>query len=55
MSGRNLFLGLTGVLLLHHYVIHPELHGLNRVFQIQDISNHETWVVLLLALAFVSK
>jgi hypothetical protein len=40
---------LAVVLVLHHWVIHPELKGLNRLFQTKDVANHETWEVALVA------
>lgn len=36
------------VLLAHHYVIHPELQLPDRLFQVKDVKNHETWILLLL-------
>lgn len=38
-------------LLVHHAYIHPEYDFPDRVFQLSDIQNHETWVLVLLALS----
>lgn len=37
------------LLLSHHTRIHPEYEYPDRLFQVSDVSNHETWVVALLA------
>jgi hypothetical protein len=37
------------LLLYHHTRIHPEYEYPDRLFQVSDVSNHETWVVALLA------
>lgn len=39
------------LLMLHHIYIHPEYKFPDRAFQVSDVSNHETWIVALLALA----
>ncbi len=43
-----LLLTLDLLIVVHHHIIHPELSGLDRFFQISDISNHETWIVGIL-------
>lgn len=44
------FVALALLLIFHHICIHPEYDFPDRAFQISDVSNHETWVVALLAL-----
>lgn len=39
------------VIVLHHIYIHDNLTFPSRIFQISDISNHETWVIAVAALA----
>ena len=47
-----LALVLVAVLIAaHHWLIHPNLSGVSRFFQVSDVSNHETWVVACLAAA----
>lgn len=46
-------LGTAAALLAHHYYVHEELEMPDRLFQIKDVSNHETWVVVLLVTAFL--
>jgi len=41
----------AGALVAHHYAKHTELEMPDRAFQVKDVSNHETWIVVLLALA----
>ena len=41
---------------LHHWVIHPELQGLDRWYQTDDMLNplsHEIWINAALALHFL--
>lgn len=50
----KLALAAVVLLLLHHYAIHPELHGLERFYQMQDMLNprsHEFFINLALAAA----
>ena len=44
---------LLGALFLavHHYMIHSDLSGGDRLFQLSDVRSHEVWIVGLLALA----
>jgi hypothetical protein len=45
------FLIIAILLLIHHVYVHPEYDFPERAFQFEDISNHETWIVVCLALA----
>lgn len=47
-----IFIALAILLLIHHYYSHPELPLPDRLFQLQDISNHETYILIFLAVAF---
>jgi hypothetical protein len=42
---------LAALILLHHYIIHPELSRLERFAQKSDLGTHETWVVACLSFA----
>lgn len=43
---------LAAILLIwHHTRIHPDYEYPDRAFQVSDVSNHETWVVALIAFA----
>lgn len=46
-----LFVIIAIVIILHHIFIHSNLSFPARIFQISDISNHETWAIAFLALA----
>jgi len=46
-----IFLIIALLLVVHHIYIHPEYEFPDRAFQVKDVSNHETWVVVCLALA----
>ena len=50
---KPLALIAASALLLHHYINHPELQFPDRLFQINDISNHETWIVVLVAVGLL--
>lgn len=39
------------VIIFHHIHKHDDLKYPDRIFQISDISNHETWVIACLSLA----
>lgn len=39
------------VIVLHHIYIHDNLTFPSRIFQLSDISNHETWAIAFAALA----
>jgi hypothetical protein len=54
MDIRTIALLVAAGLLLHHIWIHPEYSFPDRMFQISDVSNHETWVVAALAVAFTA-
>ena len=45
------FCVLAVILLIHHWIIHPEYSFPDRLFQVSDVSNHETYVVAALACA----
>ncbi len=45
------YIAVLFVLLAHHYYIHDELDGFDRVFQVKDvfkIDSHEFWETILL-------
>ena len=44
------FLLIALLLVIHHVVIHPEYEFPDRAFQVSDICNHETWVLVFAAL-----
>lgn len=44
----TLALYLAVLMAVHHYMIHPELEGSDRFFQLSDVTNHEVWIVGLL-------
>jgi hypothetical protein len=41
---------LLAAVLAHHWAIHPELSFPDRVFQVSDVQDHESWAVLLAGL-----
>jgi hypothetical protein len=46
-------LAISLTILAHHAYIHRDderLHGFQRVFQIDDIRNHETWALFFFAI-----
>lgn len=45
-----IFIIIAVMIVIHHIYIHPEYDFPDRAFQISDVSNHETWVVMFLAL-----
>lgn len=48
-----LFLGIAAVLVVHHIYKHTELPFPQRAFEIKDISNHETWILVSLTVFIV--
>lgn len=40
-------------ILYHHWYIHPELKFPDRLFQIKDIKNHETFVIVLFGILII--
>lgn len=39
------------ILIIHHTYIHKEYKSYDRIFQISDINNHETWIIACLSFA----
>ena len=38
-------------IMAHHWVVHSDLSGASRLFQVSDVSNHETWALVALGSA----
>lgn len=56
MNARQAF-GIGCLLMIHHWCIHPELDGVDRLYQISDWANpasHEFWVNLAFVGALLS-
>ena len=40
---------LAILIIIHHILIHPKLLFPDRIFQIKDVLNHETWILVILS------
>jgi len=50
---KNIPFYISLLLILHHYIKHKNDKNknlFNKFFQIEDINNHETWILFLLGL-----
>jgi hypothetical protein len=44
------FLILALLLLIHHIYIHGDKSGIDRIFQFDDVNNHETVILFLVGM-----
>ena len=54
----NLLIIIAGFIILHHYIKHYQDENLNhfqKLIQINDINNHETWALFILGIGLGMK